>query len=72
MYNLEMIFLQNKYWVNKLKDIYSFNNFLINCNSSKIFDKIKYDFSNDMVDLDYFLTENNVSFFEFYTNIQYI
>lgn len=64
--------MQNKYWVNKLKDIYSFNNFLINCNSSKIFDKIKYDFSNDMVDLDYFLTENNVSFFEFYTNIQYI
>ena len=69
MYNLEMIFLQNKYWVNKLKDIYSFNNFLINCNSSKIFDKIKYDFSKDMVDLDYFLTENNVSFFEFYTSI---
>ena len=69
MYNLEMIFLQNKYWVNKLKDIYSFNNFLNDNNHSKIFDKVDFDFSKDYEDLENFLSENNVSFFEFYTSI---
>ena len=61
--------MKNYYWMNELNDIFSFNNFLKDINSSKIFDRIKYVFSNDMGDLEKFLTDNNISFFEFYTGI---
>ena len=61
--------MYNEYWLNVLKDIYSFNNFLNDNNHSKIFDKVDFDFSKDYEDLENFLSENNVSFFEFYTSI---
>ena len=61
--------MYNEYWLNVLKDIYSFNNFLNDNNHSKIFDKVDFDFSKDYEDLENFLSENNVSFFLFYTSI---
>ena len=57
--------MYNEYWLNVLKDIYSFNNFLNDNNHSKIFDKVDFDFSKDYEDLENFLSENNVSFLNF-------
>ena len=57
------------YWGNELKDIFSFYNFLKEINCSKIYDRVKYHFSNNMVDLSEFLTRNDISFFEYYTSI---
>ena len=61
--------MQKDYWMDELNDINSFHNFLKDINSSKTFDKVTYDFSIDMGDFEKFLTEQNVSFFEFYTSL---
>ncbi|WP_296849053.1 AMP-binding protein, partial [uncultured Methanobrevibacter sp.] len=61
--------MQNEYWSNELNDIFSFNNFLKEINNSKVFDSVKYEFSQDMDDLEKFLTQNNISYFDFYTSI---
>ena len=53
------------YWMNELKDVYSFNSFLKDINDSKNFNALKYNYLKDNVDLANFLTENNISFFEF-------
>ena len=53
----------------ELKDFYSFDNFLNDINSSKTFDNVSYNFSNDMDELKKFLKEKNLSFFEFYTGV---
>ena len=55
--------------MDKLKDIYSFMNFLKDIDSYKTFDKVSYDFSNDTDDFEKFLIKQNISFFEFYTSI---
>ena len=61
--------MYNEYWLNVLKDIYSFNNFLKDHNGFNIFDNVTYNFSNINVNLENFLADNNLSFFEFYTSI---
>ena len=55
--------------MDKLKDIYSFMNFLKDIDSHKTFDKVTYDFSNDTDDFEKFLIKQDISFFEFYTSI---
>ncbi len=61
--------MQKMYWMNELKDVYSFNSFLKDINDSKNFNALKYNYLKDNVDLANFLTENNISFFEFSTAI---
>ena len=60
--------MQNIYWKKELKDLFLFNNFSKKINENKNFDDIKiYLLTNN--DLELFLKENNISFFEFYTSI---
>ena len=61
--------MEKTYWMDKLKDIYSFMNFLKDIDSYKTFDKVSYDFSNGTGDFEKFLIKQNISFFEFYTSI---
>ena len=61
--------MYREYWKDELKDIYSFNNFLKDHNGFNIFDNVTYNFSNINVNLENFLADNNLSFFEFYTSI---
>ncbi len=61
--------LGKMYWMNELKDIYSFNSFLKDINNSKHFNTLKFHYLNDNNDLNEFLAENNITFFEFSTAI---
>ena len=56
--------MEKTYWMDKLKDIYSFMNFLKDIDSYKTFDKVSYDFSNGTGDFEKFLIKQNISFFD--------
>ena len=60
--------MKYEYWMNDLNEIYSYNNFLKNINESKIFDNIKYDFTN-IDEIEKLISQSNISFFEFYTGM---
>ena len=62
------MFLQKNFWKKELRDLFSFNNFLKKISSDKDFDSIKWDLDN-FNDLELFLTQNNISFFEFYVGV---
>ena len=61
--------MKYEYWMNDLNEIYSYNNFLKNINESKIFDNIKYDFTN-IDEIEKLKSQRDISFFEFYTSQQ--
>ncbi|WP_461463798.1 hypothetical protein, partial [Methanobrevibacter sp.] len=61
--------MQKEYWMDELKDINLFNNFLTESNSLKNFNRITYVFSSDLDVLEDFLINNNISFFEFYISV---
>ena len=54
--------------MNDLNEIYSFNNFLKKVDEPKIFDNIKYDFTN-IDEIEKFISQRDISFFEFYTGM---
>ena len=54
--------------MNDLNEIYSYNNFLKNINESKIFDNIKYDFTN-IDEIEKLISQRDIYFFEFYTGM---
>ena len=60
--------MQNIFWKKELKDLFLFNNFSKKINENKNFDDIKINLITNN-DLELFLKENNISFFEFYTSI---
>ena len=60
--------MQSRFWKGELKEFFSFNNFTKKASENKNFEKIKSNLLNTP-ELELFLTENNISFFEFYTSI---
>ena len=61
--------MENRFWKDELENFFSFYNLQIQNNENKNFDKIKRNFKQDFHKLNLFLTQNNITTFDFYTSI---
>ena len=61
--------MENRFWKDELENFFLFYNLQIQNNENKNFDKIKRNFKLDFHKLNLFLTQNNITTFDFYTSI---